>query len=169
VLRAATAGSYSITMRLHTPPDHGIVGAVATAIAEAGGVVTGIDVVESGTTRLRLDVTCSAAYGDHALVLQEAIGALAGVEVHKVSDRTFLLHLGGKIEVHTSSIWTLPRWTAATPSSSVTRGSTATPTTCRGTTTTTSETRNDESPGQQTWAFVSLCGCRDSNPEPSDP
>ncbi|HET6154386.1 MAG TPA: NAD-dependent malic enzyme [Marmoricola sp.] len=86
-------------MRLHTSPDHGLVGAVATAISQAGGVVTGIDVVESSPSRLRLDVTCSAADGDHALVLQDAAGALPGVEVHKVSDRTFLLHLGGKIEV----------------------------------------------------------------------
>ncbi|WP_209723585.1 NAD-dependent malic enzyme [Marmoricola sp. OAE513] len=86
-------------MRLHTSPDHGQVGAVATAIAQAGGVVTGIDVVESSPTRLRLDVTCSAADGDHALQLQAAVDALDGVEVYKVSDRTFLLHLGGKIEV----------------------------------------------------------------------
>ncbi|MFL6172242.1 MAG: NAD-dependent malic enzyme [Marmoricola sp.] len=86
-------------MRLHASPDHGLVGAVATAIAQAGGVVTGIDVVESSPTRLRLDVTCSAVDGDHAEHLQEAVGAVPGVEVHKVSDRTFLLHLGGKIEV----------------------------------------------------------------------
>ena len=42
---SVTASSYSITMRLHTAPDHGIVGAVATAISAAGGVVTAIDVV----------------------------------------------------------------------------------------------------------------------------
>ena len=97
--RAATSASYSITMRLHTAPDHGIVGTAATAIAQAGGVVTGIDVVESSPTRLRIDVTCSAADGEHAVLLQHAVAALEGVEVHKVSDRTFLLHLGGKIEV----------------------------------------------------------------------
>ncbi len=97
--RTATTSSYSITMRLHTAPDHGIVGAVATAIAEAGGIVTGIDVVESSPLRLRLDVTCSAVDGEHALRLQESVAAIDGVDVHKVSDRTFLLHLGGKIEV----------------------------------------------------------------------
>ncbi|MFL6021795.1 MAG: NAD-dependent malic enzyme [Marmoricola sp.] len=86
-------------MRLHTSPDHGLVGAIATAISNDGGVVTGIDVVESSPTRLRLDVTCSAADGDHAEQLQATVGAVPGVEVHKVSDRTFLLHLGGKIEV----------------------------------------------------------------------
>jgi malate dehydrogenase (oxaloacetate-decarboxylating) len=99
VPKHATASSYSITMRLHTSPDHGIVGAAATAVAQAGGVVTAIDVVESSNTRLRLDITCSAADGAHAVELQDAVAALEGVEVHKVSDRTFLLHLGGKIEV----------------------------------------------------------------------
>ncbi len=63
---SATASSYSITMRLHTAPDHGIVGAVATAISAAGGVVTAIDVVDSTRDRLVLDVTCSASDSDHS-------------------------------------------------------------------------------------------------------
>ncbi len=96
---AATTSSYSITMRLHTAPDHGIVGEMATTIARAGGIVTGIDVVESSHERLVVDVTCSASDGPHADVLRGAVDALDGVEVRKVSDRTFLLHLGGKIEV----------------------------------------------------------------------
>ncbi|WP_232677383.1 NAD-dependent malic enzyme [Nocardioides sp. R-C-SC26] len=86
-------------MRLHTSPDHGVVGAVATAISDAGGIVTALDVVESSHTRLRIDVTCSAVDADHAAVLESAVGVLDGVDVHKVSDRTFLLHIGGKIEV----------------------------------------------------------------------
>ncbi|QCW49225.1 NAD-dependent malic enzyme [Nocardioides dongxiaopingii] len=97
--RTATTSSYSITMRLHTAPDHAVVGAVATSIAAAGGIVTAIDVVESHNTRLVLDVTCSAGDADHAKLLEEAVDAIDGVEVYKVSDRTFLLHLGGKIEV----------------------------------------------------------------------
>jgi malate dehydrogenase (oxaloacetate-decarboxylating) len=96
---AATTSSYSITMRLHTAPDHGVVGTVATAIAEAGGIVTAIDVVESGHDRLVVDVTCSASDTDHATLLEEAVDALDGVTVYRVSDRTFLLHIGGKIEV----------------------------------------------------------------------
>ena len=97
--RAATTSSYSITMRLHTAPDHGVVGAVATAISEVGGIVTGIDVAESSHERLVVDVTCSAADAEHAERLQEAAGAVPGVTVHKTSDRVFLLHIGGKIEV----------------------------------------------------------------------
>ncbi|MEP9362912.1 NAD-dependent malic enzyme [Nocardioides sp. CN2-186] len=96
---AATTSSYSITMRLHTAPDHGIVGAVATAIAQAGGIVTAIDVAESSHERLVVDVTCSASDADHAKLLEQAVDAVDGVKVYKTSDRTFLLHLGGKIEV----------------------------------------------------------------------
>jgi malate dehydrogenase (oxaloacetate-decarboxylating) len=96
---AATTSSYSITMRLHTAPDHGVVGAVATAIAQAGGIVTAIDVAESSHERLVVDVTCSASDADHAAELEAAVDRVAGVEVYKTSDRTFLLHIGGKIEV----------------------------------------------------------------------
>ena len=95
----ATSSSNSVTMRLHTVPDHRVVGAVATAIAVAGGVVTAIDVTESSHQRLVVDVTCSSADPEHALALQAAVNGVPGVEVHKVSDRTFLLHLGGKIDV----------------------------------------------------------------------
>ncbi|HET9841291.1 MAG TPA: NAD-dependent malic enzyme, partial [Nocardioides sp.] len=96
---SATPSSYSITMRLHTAPDHGVVGAVATAIAKAGGIVTAIDVADSSHDRLVVDVTCSAADADHAEEVVDAVRQVEGVEVHKVSDRTFLLHIGGKIEV----------------------------------------------------------------------
>ena len=97
--RAATTSSYSITMRLHTAPDHAVVGAVATAVAQAGGVVTAVDVAESSNQRLVVDVTCSAADAEHAGELRVAADGVDGVDVHKVSDRTFLLHLGGKIEI----------------------------------------------------------------------
>ena len=63
---AATASSYSITMRLHTAPDHGVVGTVATTIAEGGGIVTAIDVTESRHDRLVVDVTCSASDEGHS-------------------------------------------------------------------------------------------------------
>src|SRR5688572_25388525 len=96
---AATASSYSITMRLYTAADHSVVGAVATTIAHNGGVVTAIDVAESRHDRLTVDVTCSAADSDHADRLVESVDEVDGVTVYKVSDRTFLLHIGGKIKV----------------------------------------------------------------------
>ncbi|HET8603715.1 MAG TPA: NAD-dependent malic enzyme [Marmoricola sp.] len=98
--RAATSASYSITMRLYTALDPGLIGAVATVIAQQGGIVTAIDVAESRHDRLVVDVTCSATDNVHAGEIVEQVDAMAGITVHKVSDRTFLLHLGGKIEVH---------------------------------------------------------------------
>ena len=74
-------------------------GVLATAVGAAGGLVTAIDVSESRHDRITIDVTCSAVNGEHAQEIVEAIQAVDGVEVHRVSDRTFLLHLGGKISV----------------------------------------------------------------------
>jgi len=99
VRRAATSASYSITMRLHTTLDHTLIGAVATSIAQGGGIVTAIDVADSRHDGLVVDVTCSATDSAHADEIVAAVEALDGITVHKVSDRTFLLHLGGKIEV----------------------------------------------------------------------
>ena len=55
--------------------------------------------VESKPDGIVVDVTCNASDADHADQISEAIAQLPGVTVRKVSDRTFLLHLGGKIEV----------------------------------------------------------------------
>ncbi len=95
-----TSASYSITVRLQADPEPAVVGRIATAIGAAGGVVTAIDVAESRHDRITVDVTCSAVNGEHADEIVAALGAVEGVTVHKVSDRTFLLHLGGKIETH---------------------------------------------------------------------
>ena len=64
--KIATTSSYSITMRLHTEPDHSVIGSVTTAIAAEGGIVMAVDVAESATDRLVIDVTCSAIDVDHA-------------------------------------------------------------------------------------------------------
>ena len=54
-MATATPSSYSITVRLHTTPDHALVGRVATAVAEQGGIVTAIDVADSRHDRLVVD------------------------------------------------------------------------------------------------------------------
>ncbi|MFL6152575.1 MAG: NADP-dependent malic enzyme, partial [Ornithinibacter sp.] len=48
---------------------------------------------------LTVDVTCSAADASHSEEMVEALRNVPGVKVRKVSDRTFLLHLGGKLSV----------------------------------------------------------------------
>jgi malate dehydrogenase (oxaloacetate-decarboxylating) len=97
--RLVTSASYSITVRLTADGDPASVGRIATAVGSAGGAVTAIDVVDSHTHGLTVDVTCSAADAAHAEEVVGALGEVPGVRVRKVSDRTFLLHIGGKLEV----------------------------------------------------------------------
>src|SRR3954454_6139115 len=94
-----TSASYGITVRLYADPSPSVVGELATAVGRAGGLVTAIDVSDSRPDRITIDVSCSAVNGEHAGELVEAMKAVTGVTVHRVSDRTFLLHLGGKIRV----------------------------------------------------------------------
>ena len=93
------SASYSITVRLEVPSDPASVGRLTTAVGTAGGAVTALDVTESHPDRIVVDVTCAASDQEHADRLTEALRAVEGVTIRKVSDRTFLLHLGGKIEV----------------------------------------------------------------------
>ncbi|MGH3509667.1 MAG: NAD-dependent malic enzyme [Nocardioidaceae bacterium] len=91
--------SYSITVRLELPSGGSAISRLTTTVEEAGGVVTALDVTASGADLLRIDVTCAASDTAHAARIVDALRAIDGVEVHKVSDRTFLMHLGGTIEM----------------------------------------------------------------------
>jgi malate dehydrogenase (oxaloacetate-decarboxylating) len=91
--------SYSITVRLEAPARGNAVSQLTAAVEQAGGVVTALDVTASGHERLHIDVTCAATDTAHAQRLTEALAQVEGVTIGKVSDRTFLMHLGGKIEI----------------------------------------------------------------------
>ncbi|MEU5861059.1 MULTISPECIES: NAD-dependent malic enzyme [unclassified Nonomuraea] len=91
--------SYSITVRLEVPAGGKAVSQLTHAVESAGGVVTALDVTNAGHEKLRIDVTCAARDTDHAQAIVDQLEAVEGVVIHKVSDRTFLMHLGGKIEM----------------------------------------------------------------------
>src|SRR5690606_14898078 len=91
--------SYSITVRLELDGHGSAVGSLTNAVEHVGGVITALDVAQAGHERIRIDVTCAARDTDHAQAIVDALGAIEGVVVHKVSDRPFLMHLGGKIEM----------------------------------------------------------------------
>ncbi|GAB2920476.1 NAD-dependent malic enzyme [Nonomuraea fastidiosa] len=91
--------SYSITVRLEVPAGGSAVSQLTHAVESAGGVVTALDVTNAGHEKLRIDVTCAARDTDHAQAIVDSLEAIEGVVIHKVSDRTFLMHLGGKIEM----------------------------------------------------------------------
>ena len=97
-MAVAPSVSYSITVRLEVPSRGRAVSELTHAVEQAGGAVTALDVAPHGHERLRVDVTCAARDTEHADAIVAALSGIDGVTVSKVSDRTFLLHLGGKIE-----------------------------------------------------------------------
>ncbi|HEV2639195.1 MAG TPA: NAD-dependent malic enzyme [Actinocrinis sp.] len=98
-MAAQPSVSYSITARLEAPARGNVVSQLTRVVEDAGGALTGLDVSGSGNERLRIDLTIAAISNEHALKITQALGELDGVTLGKVSDRTFLLHLGGKIEM----------------------------------------------------------------------
>ena len=90
---------YAITARVEAPATPHATSALTAAVSRAGGALTALDVVESRADRIVVDVTCDAVDAEHTDAIIKALGELDGVVVRKVSDRTFLLHLGGKLEV----------------------------------------------------------------------
>ncbi|MGL4745712.1 MAG: NAD-dependent malic enzyme [Dermatophilaceae bacterium] len=89
----------SVTVRLVLPARATAVSEMTGLIEREGAVVTGLDVTASGATKVRLDLTMSTRDPEHAEAVVERMRQVDGVEVGKVSDRTFLVHLGGKLSV----------------------------------------------------------------------
>ena len=96
---AAPSVSYSITVRLEVPASGLEMSRLTQAVEASGGMVAAFDVTSSGVDRLRIDVTCAARDTDHAETIVNSLRGLEGVDVQRVSDRTFLMHLGGTIEM----------------------------------------------------------------------
>ncbi len=90
---------YSITLRLRLANRPGMLGQVTSAIGAAGGNIGAVDIVEVASAHLIRDITVAAGDEYHGERIVEAVTALPDVAVVNVSDRTFLRHLGGKIEI----------------------------------------------------------------------
>jgi malate dehydrogenase (oxaloacetate-decarboxylating) len=94
------SAQYSLTIRVEIPHRPGMLGQVASAIGHAGGVIGAVDLVEVTADKLLRDITVDAADQEQWTAITAALGALEGVRVVDTTDRTFLLHVGGKIEQH---------------------------------------------------------------------
>ncbi|CAN2229568.1 SfcA Malic enzyme [Candidatus Nanopelagicaceae bacterium] len=97
---ASTSPGYGITIRVEGAPELQPVALVTATVTNAGASITALDVVESQLDRVVVDITCDTVDKDHADEINAALSAHAGLTVRKVSDRTFLLHLGGKLEIN---------------------------------------------------------------------
>ncbi|MBF8253063.1 MAG: malate dehydrogenase, partial [Actinobacteria bacterium] len=95
-----TSPGYGITIRVEATTASSPTSLIPAAIVAAGGTLTALDVVESHHDRVVVDVTCDTRDANHADEIAAAISAASpNFNVKKVSDRTFLMHLGGKLEV----------------------------------------------------------------------
>jgi len=95
----APSASYSFTVRLDIENRPGMLGRVTSAIGQAGGDIGAVDLVEASRDRVERDITIKARDSDHARRIVGRLKVVSGVQVANVSDRTFLMHLGGKIEI----------------------------------------------------------------------
>src|SRR5688572_5885602 len=95
----APTASHSLTVRLQIQNQPGMLGKVTSAIGKGGGDIGAIDLVEVGKGTITRDLSFNASDERHGQQIVERLRAIEGITVLHVSDRTFLMHLGGKIEV----------------------------------------------------------------------
>ncbi|MHB8618526.1 MAG: malic enzyme-like NAD(P)-binding protein, partial [Chloroflexota bacterium] len=93
------SASYSLTIRTETSNRPGMLGRITTTIGDEGGDLGAIDIVSAAGGRMVRDITLAARDEEHGQAIVRRVESLEGVSVVNVSDRTFLIHLGGKIEV----------------------------------------------------------------------
>ncbi|MFM9127298.1 MAG: NAD-dependent malic enzyme, partial [Solirubrobacterales bacterium] len=96
------SAQYSLTIRVEIDDVPGMLGKVAGAIGDAGAVIGPIDLVEADGGLVR-DITVDANDPDHWDEITAAIDAVDGARVIDTTDRTFQIHVGGKIEQHNRS------------------------------------------------------------------
>src|ERR1700710_430622 len=94
------SAQYSLTIRVEIADRPGMLGLVASAIGEVGASIGSIDLVEVKENVLLRDITVDATGAEHWDQIVGALAELDGVKVVDTTDRTFLMHIGGKIEQH---------------------------------------------------------------------
>jgi malate dehydrogenase (oxaloacetate-decarboxylating) len=98
---ATPSAQYRLTIRVKLDDSHAmLLGQVTSVIGEAGGIVGAVDLIEVDESHSLRDIVVDASGRAHWDQITAAIDALEGAEVIDTTDRTFLLHVGGKIEQH---------------------------------------------------------------------
>lgn len=98
-MQPTPSASYSLTLRVKLSTRAGSLGELTMAIGRAGGDIGAIDIVNVGNDYVIRDITVASGSSQHGQKIVEAVKDVDGVELVNVSDPTFLMHLGGKIEV----------------------------------------------------------------------
>jgi malate dehydrogenase (oxaloacetate-decarboxylating) len=98
-MEAVPSASYSMTLRVEFPHRPGALAQVLAAVGGEGGLVGAVDIVRIGQERSVRDITVNARDSEHGRQIVDAVEAMPETRVINVSDRTFQMHFGGKIEV----------------------------------------------------------------------
>ncbi len=96
---AGTSAGYRFTLRARIEKRIGMLGKLASAVSQSGGSVVAIDVIQPGRDQIIRDITIDAVDEQQQQRIVDSVKQVPGIEVLNVSDRTFLMHLGGKLEV----------------------------------------------------------------------
>ena len=91
--------SYALILRLRYPDEAGLLGRLTSLIGETGGHIGAVDIVDVRKGTITRDFTINTSDVAHGEEIVKRIREVPSIDVLKVSDRTFLMHLGGKIEV----------------------------------------------------------------------
>jgi malate dehydrogenase (oxaloacetate-decarboxylating) len=94
------SAQYSLTLRVEIDHQPGMLGKVASAIGDAGGTIGAVDLVQADAEHTIRDITVETADAADWPRLTEAVNSIPGARVLDATDRTFLIHAGGKIEVN---------------------------------------------------------------------
>ena len=97
--RVLPSAQYAITARVSSPHEPGWLARVASVIAAQGGAIGAIDLVQIQNRRSLRDYTIECSSSEHAQRIADALSTIDDVSVQSVSDKTFLMHLGGKLSV----------------------------------------------------------------------
>jgi malate dehydrogenase (oxaloacetate-decarboxylating) len=97
-MSSPTSAQYSVVLRVRIAHQPGMLGKVASAIGAAGGTIGSVDLISLDDAHTLRDITIDAASEEHERQIAAAVEAIDGVHVVDTTDRTFLMHLGGKIE-----------------------------------------------------------------------
>ncbi|MBF2096991.1 MAG: NAD-dependent malic enzyme [Gloeomargaritaceae cyanobacterium C42_A2020_066] len=91
--------SFSLTLRLELPNRAGSLASVLRVVADLGGNLGPIDLIEQTRQTSTRDITLEATSPAHEEAIVHAIKDLPDIRVLNVYDRTFKLHQGGKIRI----------------------------------------------------------------------
>ena len=93
------SASYSIIIRIEIVSKPGMLGRVTSTVGKAGGDIGAVDIVGFKKNVTIRDIIVSVADVAMGQTVVEALKRIKGVNVLQVTDRTFMVHQGGKIEI----------------------------------------------------------------------